>query len=61
MEDFCSKKGPIEMCWHQEGRLNAIMSLDQCHSTFVIITTPTNRLLDAKLPGPLFISVGLDD
>lgn len=49
------------MFWHQEGSLNAMMSLDQFHSTFILITTTTNSLLNEKLPGHLFISVGLDD
>lgn len=61
MEDVCSKKRTIEMFWHREGSLNAMMSLYQFHSTFIIITTTTNSLLNEKLPGHLFISIGLDD
>lgn len=49
------------MFWHQKGSLKAMMSLYQFHSTFIIITTMTNSLLNEKLPGHLFIPIGLDD
>ena len=49
------------MFWPQEGSLKAMMSLYQFHSTVIIITATTNSLLNEKLPGHLFISVGLND
>lgn len=58
---FLLQKRTIGMFWHQEGGLNALMSLYQFHSTFIIITITTDSLLNEKLPGHLFISVGLDD
>lgn len=58
---FRLQKRTIELFWHQEGGRNAMMSLYQFHSTFIIITAPTNSLLNGKLPGHLFISIGLDD
>lgn len=61
MEDFCSRKRTVEMVWHQEGSLKALMTLHLFHSTFIKITPTTNSLLNGKLPGHLFISVGFDD
>lgn len=46
---------------HQEAPPNAMMSLDRFHSTFIIITATTNSLLNEKLPGHIFISLGRGD
>ena len=61
MGRFPLQKRTIEMFWPQEGSLKAMMSLYQIHSTVIIITATTNSLLNEKLPGHLFISVGLND
>lgn len=55
------QKRTMEMFWHQEGGLKALRSLYRFHSAYIIITITTDSLLNEKLPGYLFISVGLDD
>jgi len=55
MGRFPLQKRTIEMFWHQEGSLKAVMSLYQFHSTDIIITATTNSLLNEKLPGHLHL------